>query len=334
MVSVARLAGVSVSTVSHVINGTRHVEPETHRRVIEAIEKTKYRQDALARAMRRNRTDSIGLIVSDAGEPAFADMVHGVEEEVARLGLTLLLANSAEDPVRESRAVEALLERRVDGLIIARASGSSETVITTLREQGAPFVLMDRLEDLDVDQVAAENAGAANALVDHLVEQGHSRILLVAGDLKVPSLRERTDAFLEAVGRNALAAADQVIVEGPVAVAEAEAAVMEALSREPRPTAVIALSTVLAAGALRACRVLGLAIPRDIAFATFDGFAYSDLFEPHITTVRQPAFQIGVTAMRLLARRLEEPDSSPTVMRLESSIEYGSSTSSRFSNPE
>src|SRR5688572_15601329 len=110
IVQVASLAGVSTSTVSHVLNNTRPVEPETRQRVVDAIEKTGYRQDALARALRRSRTDSIGLVIPDAGEPAFAEMVHGVEKAAADAGLTLVLANSAEDAEREYRAVNTLLD--------------------------------------------------------------------------------------------------------------------------------------------------------------------------------------------------------------------------------
>ena len=126
IVEVARLAGVSTSTVSHVLNGTRRVEPATRRRVLDAIAKTDYRQDALARAMRRSRTDSIGLVIPDGGEPAFAEMVNGVGTAAAAKGLTLLLATSGEDAEREITSVRTLLERRVDGLIVARAGSSSD----------------------------------------------------------------------------------------------------------------------------------------------------------------------------------------------------------------
>src|SRR5215207_294333 len=145
MVDVARLAGVSISTVSHVLNGTRNVEPATRQRVLTAIEKTGYRQDTLARAMRRSRTDSIGLVVSDAGEPAFAEMVHGVEDAAAERGLTLLLANSAENSEREQRAVRTLLDRRVDGLILARAADSSTSLMESLQNEKSPIILLDRL---------------------------------------------------------------------------------------------------------------------------------------------------------------------------------------------
>ena len=197
MVKVAKLAGVSISTVSHVLNGTRHVNDETRQRVLKAIEDTSYRQDALARAMRRSKTDSIGLIVSDGGEPAFAEMIRGVEETAASQGITLLLANSAEDPQREARAVQALLERRVDGLILARAAGSGPDALADFANYDTPLVLMDRLSDDPFDQVGVENRQPIMELVEHLVSQGHQRILLIAGDTRVATLHERHEAFQE-----------------------------------------------------------------------------------------------------------------------------------------
>ena len=184
MVKVAQLAGVSISTVSHVLNGTRNVSDETRQRVLQAIADTSYRQDALARAMRRSTTDTIGLIVSNGGEPAFAEMIRGVEQAVASKGFTLLLANSAEDPQREARAVETLLERRVDGLILAHAAGTEPNALAAFAQQDTPLVLMDRLGNLPFDQVGIENRLPTMELVGHLAAQGHQRILLIAGDIE------------------------------------------------------------------------------------------------------------------------------------------------------
>ncbi|MCA4131809.1 LacI family DNA-binding transcriptional regulator [Arthrobacter sp. M4] len=321
MVDVAKLAGVSTSTVSHVVNGTRHVEEETRQRVLKAIEETSYRQDVLARAMRRSRTDTIGLIVSDAGEPAFAEMVRGVEQTAARHGVTLLLANSAEDPEREARAVRTLLERRVDGLILARAAGSTSEALAALGQQDTPVVLMDRMSDLPFDQAGIENAQPTNDLVQHFASQGHRRLLLVAGDIRVSTLRERLESFGEAATAAGLSSLEQLtITAADPKVIEAE--IEAALDRREPPTAVIACGTVLAAIALRTLQRRGLRMPDDIAFATFDGFAYSDLFEPRLTTVRQPAFDVGVTAAELLARRLADKSVEPTTVRLMPTIEY------------
>lgn len=325
MVDVARVAGVSISTVSHVLNGTRNVEPKTRNRVLAAIERTGYRQDSLARAMRRSKTDSIGLVVSDAGEPAFAEMVHGVEQAAADRGLTLLLANSAEDAGRQRRAVQTLLERRVDGLILACAADSTPHFLAELQEEKAPVVLLDRLyRDLPLDQVGGDNRESMRALVGHLSAQGHRRFLVIAGDLRVPVLGERLDGFFDGLRDAELAVEDQVILRG-IDMPALQSAVVASLA-EPGVTVVVACSTPLAVTGLRALEQTGRATPDDIAFATFDGFDHPDLFRPRITTVRQPAFDMGAAAVRLLMERLETPDASPRTVRLHQDLRLREST--------
>ncbi|BDZ46152.1 LacI family DNA-binding transcriptional regulator [Naasia aerilata] len=326
MVQVAEMAGVSISTVSHVLNGTRHVEPETKQRVLDAISRTGYRQDALARALRRSRTDSIGLVVPDAGEPAFAEMVHGVEHAAANLGLTLILANSAENPEREERATHALLDRRVDGLILGRAAVSTPGLLQLLEEEKTPIVLLDRVfPDLPFDQVGADNREPMERLVAHLIAAGHRRFALMAGDIRVPTLRERGEGFGNAIRAAGLDPADQIVLSG-TDDDELKDRLLDAFRAPARPTAVIAGSTPLAVSALRTARTAGLTIPGEVAFAAFDGFNHSDLFEPQITTVRQPAFDVGVAAVRLLADRLHDGDARPRTVRLQQSIEFRAST--------
>jgi len=325
MVEVARLAGVSISTVSHVLNGTRHVESATRARVESAIERTGYRQDTLARAMRRARTESIGLVVSDAGEPAFADMVHGVEHAAADRGLTLLLANSAENAERERRAVYALLDRRVDGLILARAAESDNALLSALEAEKSPVVLLDRVfPSLPFDQVGADNRESMRQLVEHLVARGHRRIAVIVGDVRVPTLRERYEGFGDGIGAAGLAAADQVTLIGRDDEIDREA--LGAALAARAVTAVVACSTPLAVIGLEVARDRGVTIPGDIAFATFDGFNHSDLFEPRLTTVRQPAFDMGVAAVSLIAERLAAPTASPRIVRLQQRLELRDST--------
>ncbi|MDO8150002.1 LacI family DNA-binding transcriptional regulator [Isoptericola sp. b408] len=324
IVEVARMAGVSTSTVSHVLNGTRPVRPATRKRVAAAIEKTGYRQDAVARAMRRSRTDSIGLVVSDAGEPAFAEMVHGVEHAAAARGLTLVLANSAEDPEREERAVSTLLARRVDGLILAHCAGSGRAVGTRLGADDArPVVLLDRVFDGSPhDQVGADNRETMRRLVTHLRGAGHRRFLLVAGDQRVPTLAERRQGFRDATPDSELG--EQTIVDA-VDTASVRAHVAAAL-RSGGATCVIACSTPLAVVGLECLRDAGIATPEQIAFAAFDGFSHSDLFRPTITTVRQPAFEMGEAAVSLLMDRIASPEASPRTLRLNQRLELREST--------
>jgi len=323
IVEVAKLAGVSTSTVSHVLNGTRNVEPATRQKVVDAIAQTGYRQDALARALRRSRTDSIGLVVSDAGEPAFAEMVHGVEHAAAAHDLTLVLANSAEDPEREKRAVRTLLERRVDGLILARCADSSAEVAAHLGPDSPPVVLLDRIfEGAACDQVGADNRESMRRMVEHLRSGGHRRFLCVAGDTRVPTLIERLQGFRDAVPDAELAG--QVVVESSdlATVRQAVAAALQA----GEVTCVLAFSTPLAVVALESLRDGEIAVPSDMAFAAFDGFSHSDLFRPAITTVRQPAFEMGVAAVSLLLERLASPGSSPRTMRLHQRLELRGSS--------
>lgn len=325
MVEVARKAKVSISTVSHVLNGTRNVEPETRKRVLAAIASTGYRQDALARALRRSQTDSIGLVVSDAGEPAFAEMVHGVEHAAVENGLTLVLANSAENADREKKAVQTLLNRRVDGLILARAAESDPALLQALEQEKPPTILLDRIfSQLPFDQVGADNRETMRQLVTHMIVSGHRRFALVAGDVRVPTLQERMGGFTDASLEGRLTLDEQLIITGTDREALAEE--LDNSLRTGKITAVIACSTPLAALGLRTLARAGVSTPRDIAFATFDGFDNSDLFQPRITTVRQPAFDMGAAAVHLLVERLRNPEASPRTVRLQQRIEWREST--------
>lgn len=332
MVDVAKRAGVSISTVSHVLNGTRNVEPATRRKVLAAIEEIGYRQDALARAMRRSRSDSIGLIVSDAGEPAFAEMAHGVEQAAADNGLTLLLANSAEDANREHRAITALMNRRVDGLILACSANTDIASVGALDQERAPVVLLDRLHRmLPFDQVGADNRGSMRALVNHLAKLGHRRLAVLAGDTRVPTLTERLEGFYDGLRDSDLSEDDHVVLEG---TNTAEILDRATTASKAGVSAVIACSTPLAVIGLNAIQSAGLHVPTQIAFATFDGFRNPELFQPRITTVHQPAYEMGMTAVQLLLARLSSPKAGPRTVRLQQSIELRDSTEAfNFTKP-
>lgn len=317
IVEVARLAQVSVSTVSHVVNGTRPVSDATRARVMSAIAESGYSPHLGARSLRRARTDSIGLIVSDTGQPVFADMIRGVEHEARAAGFTLLLANSAEDRDLEEKSVRALRERRVDGLLLAQVSGSEPRLIRSLTDDALPLVLIDRLSSPDVDQVGVDNVGPMRALVRHLIDLGHRRILLVAGDPMVPTLAERHLGFRDAFAEAGLELdPDLVLAAGGAHQDQSRAAVRKALRRSHRPSAVVSPSMVLSIGALEAIRDVGLSVPDDVAFVTFDEPAYADLFSPRLTSVVQPAYDVGRQGMRLLLRRIRQRDAPVRTVRL------------------
>ena len=323
IVDVARLAGVSTSTVSHVVNGTRFVGDDTKQRVLDAISQMGYRQDSVARALRRARTDSVGLVVSNVAQPVFAGMVRGVEGEATKAGYILLLANSGEDKEREAQALAALTARRVDGLIIAAAAHSSWRDLDAIRREGTPVVLMDRTSKLRTDMVGVENAAPMRDLVLHLIDHGHRRIALAAGDLAVSTIAERHQGYFDALAEAKIKVNPAYVLTGSGLSEDSRADVPRLFDLRQPPTAVVATSTETAAGVLEAAADLGLSTPRDFAFATFDGFAHADLFLPRITTVTQPAYEIGVTAMQLLLRRLSgEPVTRSKTVRLKPDITY------------
>ncbi|UFU06359.1 LacI family DNA-binding transcriptional regulator [Ruania halotolerans] len=325
IVDVARAAGVSTSTVSHVVNGTRRVTEATRRKVQKALDATGYTQDASARAMRRSRTDSIGLVVSDSGEPAFRDMVTGIEAVASEEGFVLLLADSGEDPQAELRAVQVLQSRRVDALILARASGSVPAAVDRPRELGTPVVLMDRLDGVGVDQVGVEGASATRTLVAHLIDQGHRRIGIVAGDLAVATLRERLEGYRSALAAAGIEVDTELVWEGDGSAEDARRLVSDRMARADRPTALLTASSPMTVGALRALDDQGLSVPEDVAMVAFDTLPNADLMRTSLTAAGQPAVSVGREAMGLVLRRLRQPDAPPLTVRLNAEIEHGAS---------
>ena len=196
---VAKAAGVSIATVSHVVNETKAVSVATRQRVANAIDETGYSPHQGARSLRRSRTDSVGLVVSDAGHNVFADMIRGIEHEARSAGYVLLLSNSATDPDREADSIRALRERRVDGLLVAQVPGSDPTLVHRLHHWRIPTVLLDRLGPDNVDQIGVENRLSMLDIVNHLVALGHRRIGYVGGDLRISVLAERRAGYLDAL---------------------------------------------------------------------------------------------------------------------------------------
>jgi LacI family transcriptional regulator len=322
---VARIAGVSLSTVSHVVNGTRPVREPTRERVLHAIAATGYAPDGIARALRRSRTDSVGLVVADTGQPVFADMVRGIEKEARAAGFILLLANSADDPARELESVRALQERRVDGLLLAGVGRSDPSLPALLEAGPTPVVLVDRLTASTFDQVGVENAPAMRALVRHLIVQGHRRIAVAVGDPDIPTLGERMQGYIQAL-QEARIDVDEALTIGAAGVnPDVRRGVTRLLRSSERPTAIVSCSTVLTVGVLQALRQLRLRTPDDLALVAFDQLAYPDLFSPRITTVIQPAVRIGQQAMRLMLRRLNQRDAPARTVRLKPVIFHGDS---------
>jgi LacI family transcriptional regulator len=310
MSDVARAAGVSVSTVSHVINGTRAVEPATVQRVNEAIHRIGYRHNRLASALARGvGTQSVGVALSAQSNPYLADLVMPIEAALSRHGSLMLLGETHEDAPMEYHLVNALLDRRVDGIILAPSPGAGEQTLPMLAKAGLPVVLLDRLVDAGhFDQVGSDNVEPMAGIVDHLARHGHTRIALVAGMAGLATSAERQEGYLRGMRRNGLDVAPELIVEGGSSATEAGRAMEQLWSRRPHATAVIAANNYMTVGVLKWLRQARLVVPRDVALAGFDDFEWSDLIDPPLTAVAQNWTTIGQRAIDLLTERIAAPD--------------------------
>ncbi|MEU1342601.1 LacI family DNA-binding transcriptional regulator [Streptomyces sp. NPDC005827] len=321
MADVARSAGVSVATVSHVLNETRPVLPHTRQAVLDAIEELGYTPNTLARSLVTSRTRSIGLAVSAISNPYFTEILQGVEAAALEKGYSLLIADPHDDPGHERKVVQLLHERRVDGMIVAPSADPRE-LLAYLGRHAVPAVLLDRVIDGHVDsaprfdQVCAENTEPTARLVTHLAGLGHRRIGLVAGLPGLSTTSERVAGYRQGLAAADLPLDERLVVPGNSESDGAGEATATLLSLPVPPTALVTANNAMTIGALRALHARGLSVPDDIALCCFDDFTWADLFSPRLTAIAQPSREIGAEAVRVLLERLASPDRPARTVRL------------------
>ncbi|MDT7673684.1 MAG: LacI family transcriptional regulator [Pseudonocardiales bacterium] len=315
MADVARLAGVSVATVSHVLNGTRAVRPNTRDQVLEAVRSANYTPNTVARSLATARTTTIGLALSAISNPYFGDLLRSIENTASAAGYTVLLADPRDEPDYELTVVQRLQQRRVDGLVLA-PSGEPTAALDYLAETRLPTVLVDRLIDAGLDQVGSENIRPVAELVQHFAERGHRRIGLIAGHRGLATTVERRDGYLLGLRRSGLAADQELIVDGNSETEAARLAVHRLLRLTRPPTAIIAGNNTMTIGALSALREASVPVPGGMALAGFDDFPWADLFQPGLTAIAQPFVEMGRRAVELLLARMADPAAPQVTVRL------------------
>jgi LacI family transcriptional regulator len=312
---VARAAGVSVSTVSHVVNGTRYVSPDTAQLVNDAIAKIGYLPNTLARSLKLASSSSVGLAISALSNPYFSDIICAVEAECARLGLMVFLADTQDDPDKELAVIRALHQRRVDGIIFA-PSAEPARALDYLLHRGPPCVLIDRMADPRFDQIGVDNAIAMEALVAHVTAMGHRRIGFVAGQPGFATTVERIAGFHAALKSRGVTVPADFVVTGSATTASATAAAHHLLEQARPPSAIITGNNLATIGVMRAVRERELSVPRDVSLVGIDDFEWADLFEPRLTLVEQPCTELGRQAAALLVERIASPGGVRKMVRL------------------
>ncbi|HET6449414.1 MAG TPA: LacI family DNA-binding transcriptional regulator [Conexibacter sp.] len=316
MAEVARQAGVSITTVSHVLNGTRRVSDATVKRVYAAIERTGYQPNSIARALAGAPTHSLGLAISGISNPYYIDVIAAIELAAAERGYTLLLGDTHDEPQKELQMVQELTRRRVDGLLLSPSPGAERHALRYLTAQSVPVVLVDRFVDADVDQVGPENEAPTARLVEHLAGHGHRRIGFVAGLEGLSTTDERTRGYRAGLQHSGLAEDDALIAYGASQHEPARVATHRLLDLAEPPTALVAGNNAMTIGVMHALRERGLRVPEDIALVAFDDFEWAELFRPHLTVVAQPTRAIGAQAVQLLLERLDDPGRPARTLRL------------------
>ena len=333
MSDIAKASGVSVTTVSHVLNKSRAVREETMDRVHAAMEELGYRPNALARGLRRQETLTIGFVVPDLSNPFFAEIGQGVEAASFDAGYNVIFSRTAGDPAREQRVVASLLEKRVDGIIIASVESSPDR-LRQLSETGIPMVMVDRdSADFSGDVVLSDNVAGGQQVAQHLAQLGHSRIgCIVANAALQPGAPGRLHGFQQGMSSAGLPS-DGYIFGGEKHSQKGEnesdagyRTMKEILSRPSPPSAMFVTNDLMAIGTLRAAAEMGVKVPDELSIVGFDDIALAQYTSPALTTVSQPRQEMGRMAAQLLIDRAADKNRSRERVILDVSLIVREST--------
>ncbi len=308
---VAERAGVSLGTVSNVLNRPEIVAEETRRRVQLVIEEIGFVPNGSARQLRAGRSQHIGLVVLDVANPFFTEVARGVEDAAHAAGYVVILCNADDSAEKESHYLRVLEEQRTQGVLITPVQ-SDASYLQRLRQRGIAVVLLDRPSRIkDLCSVTVDDIRGGELATAHLLEQGHERIGFVHGPLSIRQCAERRRGVLRAV-RAAGLDPDQVIVDITTSTQrarEGEESVEKLLRARIKPTAVFCANDLLALGLMRGLMKQGISIPGDFALVGYDDVEFASMLSTPLTTIRQPKYELGRTAAELLLDEASNPTS-------------------------
>jgi LacI family transcriptional regulator len=330
MRDVARLAGVSIATVSAVVNGTSIVSPARTKQVRDAMIALDYHPDQVARSLKTGRTDVIGMILPDITNAFFPEVVRGAEEAAHEHGYSVILCNSNEDPSREQRHLNTLFSRRVDGVLIACSDNS--TAYESLVRQRFPLVFVDRVpQGVRSAAVSTDNVEAGYMATNHLIGLGHTRIAMIAGNLRLSPHAHRLEGFRRAMQEHQLPISGDHLRIGDLRTESGLQAGRELLNLGVPPTAVISSNNKMLLGLMRAISEAGVRCPDEVSVIGFDDHVWTENFSPKLTIVAQPTYEIGRRAIDLLLKKMQpgaEDGSASEIVLLQAELRVRESTAS------
>jgi LacI family transcriptional regulator len=295
---------LSIATMSRALSRPETVAPETRRRVLEAVKKSGYRPNGIARSLRTQETRTIGIVVSDIRNPFFAAIVKAVDDVARANRYTVLICNADEDGKNEEAALQLFLDRQVSGVIHC-STGANLDLLHEFQRRGVPIIDLDRQSGLeDVDTVVLDNEAGASMAANHLVELGHRRIGFIAGPRHLSNSQKRLEGFRKALRRAGVPLTRELVEYGDFREESGYQAARKLLELPNPPSALFVSNNEMTAGALAAVRDRGVRVPRDLSLVGFDDARWARYLDPPLTVVAQPTQAMGQKAGELLLTRL------------------------------
>ena len=323
---VAKYAGVSIATVSRVVNQQASVSPDVRAKVRHAIEALGYQPSRTAQRLRAKRGHVIGVVISDIQNPFFTAVVRGIEDVAYQHGYSLILCNSDEDSDKEHLYLDVMRAEAVAGVILATTI-EDNVAARQLISDGIPLIAIDRqLNDPDIDSVLVDSVQGTVEAMSHLIELGHRRIGFIGGPVTITTMRERRDGYVLAHQQHGLPVSPELIKLVSPKQAGGYASAQELLDLHPPITALFAGNNLIALGALSAIHERGLCIPRDLSVLCFSDLPWAQLLQPPLTVVTQPDYELGQKAAELLIERFQQPHKPVSHLQLGLSLTIRAST--------
>jgi len=319
---VARLAGVSTATVSRVVNNSNNVDPDTRSKVRKALKQLGYKPSRVARRLRvaHGKTNMLGLIIPDIQNLFFAEIARGVEDVGYANNYAVLLCNSDESAKKEKFYLDVMRAEHVDGIIFPPLN-ETDPEVTTLVRSGMPVVCVDRsVSNISVDTVEVNNHRGAHLAVEFLISKGHRRIGFISGRPDISTSRERKRGYQDTLKAHGVEVNPGLIRIGDYKQESGRLLTEQLLDLQERPTALFVANNLMTLGSLAAIHNRGLRVPDDIAVIGFDDLPWAESINPPLTVVRQPAYEVGQKAAKLLFERLAEPGRKPTRISLDPTL--------------
>ncbi|WP_333871487.1 LacI family DNA-binding transcriptional regulator [Desulforamulus putei] len=303
---VAKLAGVSVSTVSRVLNTSGYVEKTTEERVIAAIKQLNYKPSQIARGLVSKKTKTFGLVLPDITNPFFPEVARGAEDEARRHGYNIILCNSDWDIQKEKMYLGILQEKCVDGIILVGSRLNEDYLGKIMSVLATPFVLLDRTSTLDVHSISTNNVLGSYLATKHLIEQGYQNIAHIAGPPLSPTAQQRLIGYKNALAEHNIPLDLVLVVEGDYRISGGALAMKRLLHLKKVPDAVFCANDLMAIGALEVLQEAGVKVPDQVALVGYDGINLSKYVYPRISTIIQPTYKMGSTAVQLILETLNK----------------------------